>query len=108
MEQNQSDSQPTPHTHTHTRARARAHTNSHTLTNSHTYHHHRCLPTATPTQSIDYNYDETTSTLRYGNRAKNIKNKPTVNEDPKDAMIRAFKEEIERLKELLVTTLCMQ
>jgi hypothetical protein len=49
----------------------------------------------------DYNYDETTSTLRYGNRAKNIKNKPTINEDPKDAMIREFKEEISRLKELL-------
>lgn len=30
-----------------------------------------------------YNYDETISTLRYANRAKNIKNKPKVNEDPK-------------------------
>jgi Kinesin motor domain len=30
-----------------------------------------------------YNYDETLSTLRYANRAKNIKNKPTINEDPK-------------------------
>jgi kinesin family protein 3/17 len=30
-----------------------------------------------------YNYDETVSTLRYANRAKNIKNKPKVNEDPK-------------------------
>ena len=28
----------------------------------------------------DYNYDETMSTLRYANRAKNIKNKPTINE----------------------------
>lgn len=35
-----------------------------------------------------YNYDETISTLRYANRAKNIKNKPKVNEDPKDAMLR--------------------
>lgn len=33
----------------------------------------------------DYNYDETLSTLRYANRAKNIKNKPRINEDPKDA-----------------------
>ena len=32
----------------------------------------------------DYNYDETMSTLRYANRAKNIKNKPKINEDPKD------------------------
>ena len=31
----------------------------------------------------DYNYDETISTLRYANRAKNIKNKPRINEDPK-------------------------
>lgn len=31
----------------------------------------------------DYNYEETLSTLRYANRAKNIKNKPRVNEDPK-------------------------
>lgn len=36
----------------------------------------------------DYNYDETLSTLRYANRAKNIKNKPKINEDPKDAQIR--------------------
>jgi kinesin family protein 3/17 len=31
----------------------------------------------------DYNFDETMSTLRYANRAKNIKNKPKINEDPK-------------------------
>ncbi len=31
----------------------------------------------------DYNYEETISTLRYANRAKNIKNKPRINEDPK-------------------------
>jgi kinesin family protein 3/17 len=30
-----------------------------------------------------YNFDETLSTLRYANRAKNIKNKPKINEDPK-------------------------
>ncbi|KAJ1391975.1 kinesin-like protein, partial [Ochromonadaceae sp. CCMP2298] len=49
----------------------------------------------------DYNYEETMSTLRYANRAKNIKNKPKINEDPKDAMIREFKEEIDRLRGLL-------
>ena len=42
----------------------------------------------------DYNYDETLSTLRYANRAKNIKNKPKINEDPKDAMLREFQDEI--------------
>lgn len=31
----------------------------------------------------DYNLDESISTLRYANRAKNIKNKPRINEDPK-------------------------
>lgn len=36
---------------------------------------------------VDYNYDETLSTLRYAHRAKSIKNKPRINEDPKDAMI---------------------
>jgi len=47
---------------------------------------------------VDYNYDETTSTLRYAYRAKSIKNKPKINEDPKDAMIREFQDEITRLK----------
>lgn len=47
---------------------------------------------------VDYNYDETMSTLRYAHRAKSIKNKPRINEDPKDAMIREFQDEITRLK----------
>lgn len=50
---------------------------------------------------VDYNYDETLSTLRYAYRAKSIKNKPKINEDPKDAMIREFQEEIARLKSKL-------
>merc|ERR1719198_2131479 len=49
----------------------------------------------------DDNYDETVGTLRYANRAKNIKNKPKINEDPKDAMLREFQEEIARLKAAL-------
>ena len=49
----------------------------------------------------DYNFDETLSTLRYANRAKNIKNKPRINEDPKDAMLREFQDEINRLKKML-------
>lgn len=36
----------------------------------------------------DWNYDETISTLRYANRAKNIKNRPQINEDPKDLLLR--------------------
>jgi hypothetical protein len=51
----------------------------------------------------DYNYDESLGTLRYAARAKNVKNKPKVNEDPKDALIKEYAEEIKRLKELLET-----
>jgi Kinesin motor domain len=46
----------------------------------------------------DWNYKETVSTLRYANRAKNITNKPVVNEDPKDAMLRAVQAQIAELK----------
>ena len=49
----------------------------------------------------DNNYEETLSTLRYANRAKNIKNKPKINEDPKDAMLREYQEEIQKLKKML-------
>lgn len=49
----------------------------------------------------DNNYDETLSTLRYANRAKNIKNKPHINEDPKDALLREYQEEIKKLKAIL-------
>ncbi|KAG7331806.1 hypothetical protein KOW79_005775 [Hemibagrus wyckioides] len=45
-----------------------------------------------------FNYEETLTTLRYANRAKNIKNVPRVNEDPKDALLREFQLEIARLK----------
>lgn len=48
-----------------------------------------------------YNFDETITTLRYANRAKNIKNKPKINEDPKDAMLRQFQDEINKLKAML-------
>ena len=46
----------------------------------------------------DYSADETISTLRYAARAKSVRNKPRINEDPKDAMLREFQQEIERLK----------
>ena len=49
----------------------------------------------------DYNFDETLSTLRYASRAKFIKNKPVINEDPKDALLKEYAEEIKRLKHLL-------
>lgn len=45
-----------------------------------------------------FNYDETISTLRYANRAKNIQNMSKANEDPKEALLRQFQLEIEALK----------
>uniref|UniRef100_L7M6K4 Putative kinesin-like protein kif16b n=1 Tax=Rhipicephalus pulchellus TaxID=72859 RepID=L7M6K4_RHIPC len=44
------------------------------------------------------NYGETLSTLRYANRAKNIINKPTINEDPNVKLIKELREEIARLR----------
>lgn len=49
----------------------------------------------------DCNYSETLSTLRYANRAKNIINKPTINEDPNVKLIRELREEIMKLKGML-------
>ncbi|XP_067297025.1 kinesin-like protein KIF16B isoform X5 [Pseudorasbora parva] len=49
----------------------------------------------------DINYGETLSTLRYANRAKNIINKPTINEDSNVRLIRELRAEIARLKALL-------
>lgn len=48
-----------------------------------------------------YNYDETITTLRYAHRAKAIKNKPVRNEDPKDAKLKEYQAEIERLRALI-------
>ncbi|XP_039455173.1 kinesin-like protein KIF13B isoform X4 [Oreochromis aureus] len=47
------------------------------------------------------NYDETLSTLRYADRAKNIINHAVVNEDPNARIIRELREEVEKLKEQL-------
>ncbi|CAL6024687.1 Kinesin-like_protein [Hexamita inflata] len=44
------------------------------------------------------NYEETMSTLRYADQAKKIKNKPKVNEDPKDAQIREMRDRIKALE----------
>eukprot|EP00045_Choanoeca_perplexa_P007113 m.62822 g.62822 ORF g.62822 m.62822 type:complete len:801 (-) comp13936_c0_seq1:117-2519(-) len=49
----------------------------------------------------DVNYGETLSTLHYANRAKNIVNKPTVNEDENVRLIRELRGEVDRLKSLL-------
>jgi kinesin family protein 3/17 len=49
----------------------------------------------------NYNYDETLSTLLYATRARDIKNAPKVNEDPKDALLNQLKAQIEMLKKQL-------
>lgn len=49
----------------------------------------------------DVNYSETLSTLRYANRAKNIINKPTINEDPNVRLIRELRDEISALQTML-------
>ncbi|XP_051677982.2 stAR-related lipid transfer protein 9 isoform X3 [Oryctolagus cuniculus] len=48
-------------------------------------------------------YNETMSTLRYASNAKNIINKPRVNEDANIKLIRELREEIERLKAMLLS-----
>ncbi|GAB5367013.1 hypothetical protein AAMO2058_001193400 [Amorphochlora amoebiformis] len=49
----------------------------------------------------DYNWDETISTLRFAKRAKAITNKPTVNMNPKDALLMDMQAEIDRLRKQL-------
>lgn len=49
----------------------------------------------------DINFEETLSTLRYADRAKQIVCKAVVNEDPNAKLIRELKEEVMRLRELL-------
>lgn len=39
----------------------------------------------------DINFDETLGTLRYADRAKKIKNKAVINENPLDKLIRELK-----------------
>jgi kinesin family protein 3/17 len=49
----------------------------------------------------DKNYDQTINTLRYASKAKNIQNKPKINEDPKDALLREYQNEVQKLRDQL-------
>lgn len=49
----------------------------------------------------DYNFEETMNSLRYASRAKHIQNRPKINEDPKDAMLREYQDEVQKLKQQL-------
>ncbi|XP_074220773.1 kinesin-like protein KIF1A isoform X11 [Camelus bactrianus] len=49
----------------------------------------------------DINYDETLSTLRYADRAKQIRCNAVINEDPNNKLIRELQDEVARLRDLL-------
>nr|XP_020477889.1 kinesin-like protein KIF1C [Monopterus albus] len=49
----------------------------------------------------DISYEETLSTLRYADRAKQIRCNAVINEDPNAKLIRELKAEVERLRNLL-------
>ncbi|XP_045061523.1 LOW QUALITY PROTEIN: kinesin-like protein KIF1A [Coregonus clupeaformis] len=51
----------------------------------------------------DINYDETLSTLRYADRAKQIRCNAVINEDPNNRLVRELKEEVSRLRDLLLS-----
>ncbi|XP_077587709.1 uncharacterized protein stard9 [Stigmatopora nigra] len=57
------------------------------------------IATVSPSAS---SYNETLSTLRYAAHARNIVNKPRVNEDANVRLIRELREEIDRLKNMLL------
>jgi len=46
----------------------------------------------------DSDFEETTNTLKYAHRARNIKNKPVVNHDPRVAQLAALQDENEALR----------
>ncbi|KAL6477894.1 hypothetical protein MHYP_G00137290 [Metynnis hypsauchen] len=58
------------------------------------------IATISPSYS---SYNETLSTLRYAAHARNIVNKPRVNEDANVRLIRELREEIDRLKSMLLS-----
>uniref|UniRef100_A0A673ZLS6 Kinesin-like protein n=1 Tax=Salmo trutta TaxID=8032 RepID=A0A673ZLS6_SALTR len=58
------------------------------------------IATVSPSSS---SYNETLSTLHYAAHARNIVNKPRVNEDASVRLIRELREEIDRLKSMLLS-----
>uniref|UniRef100_A0A0G4IF29 Kinesin motor domain-containing protein n=1 Tax=Chromera velia CCMP2878 TaxID=1169474 RepID=A0A0G4IF29_9ALVE len=50
----------------------------------------------------EFSSEETVNTLKYANRARNIKNRPVVNRDPRAAKIVAMQDEIEALRSELL------
>lgn len=54
----------------------------------------------------DINFEETLNTLKYANRAKNIKNKPVINRDPHSAQLAALRNQIQILQIGAFTIIC--
>ncbi len=46
----------------------------------------------------DINIDESTQTLRYANRARNIRNKPVINRDPNAAQMSLLRQQLAAAK----------
>lgn len=74
-------------------------------------YHFLCISSGGNTKTImiaalspaDYNFEESLSTLRYASRAKFIQNKPKVNEDPKDALLKEYADEIKKYGRLNIS-----
>ena len=45
----------------------------------------------------DSNFDETLNALKYASRAREIENTPTINRDPQNAVLQAFRDNIKDL-----------
>ncbi|PIK42924.1 putative kinesin-like protein KIF27 [Apostichopus japonicus] len=58
-----------------------------------------CMITCISPSSV--NFDETLNSLKYSNRARNIRNKPTVNHDRQSSRIAAMQTEIQALRDEL-------
>jgi kinesin family protein 4/21/27 len=48
----------------------------------------------------DTNFAESYNTLVYANRARNIKNKPVVNRDPRELLVASLHDKILRLEQV--------
>ncbi|CAK9270323.1 unnamed protein product [Sphagnum jensenii] len=57
-----------------------------------------CISTA------DTSFEETLNTLKYANRARNIRNKPVINRDPQAVMLNQLRQEVRALQVELLNT----
>lgn len=60
------------------------------------------LPSLSAISPASGSYNETAHTLRFAQRAQSVVNRPVVNEDPVARLIRELRDEVARLKSLLL------